>query len=248
MKTGLHTGIVVGSKTRVRCIYCDVFIPKANKCIEQHTNGVKHKENIELTSENGISLINEVLHCKPCQVNLTEGESVSKHIDGDSHANWMAAIEDLVDGEFINIDDYLSCDRDDVTCEVCDITLSCTLESIQEHVNSFNHRAKTVDRLKPLNGIFRVDNDAEVWCKICDAYIDNTVQGVLDHIDDNESHMQWFTDIEDLIEDQDISIEEYLANEHELNAFCNKCNVHIPCTVNKIEEHVYSESHLNQFS
>lgn len=247
MKTSSLYGIVAdaSSKTRVRCVFCGVYIPKANKCIEQHTNGTKHKENIELMKENGISFNNEVLYCKPCKHTLAEDESVTKHIDTDDHANWMTAIEDLVDGEFITLEPYLASEKDNVFCEVCNSNLDCALEILEEHVNSFNHRSNVCDKLKPLNGIFPVDNNDEVWCKICDTYIENTVQSILDHIDDDEQHTDWFTEIEYLIEDQEVSIEGYLSNEHENNAFCNKCQIEIICNAQSIEDHIDSESHIN---
>ena len=247
MKTGLLYGVVACSKTRVRCVFCGVYIPKANKCIEQHTNGAKHKENIELMNENGIHFSNDILHCKPCNKNLPDDESVTKHIESDDHANWMAAMDDLVDGEFITLDAFLSCEKDEVFCEVCNSSVNCSLQSIEEHVNHINHRANITMRLKPLNGIFPVDNEDEVWCKVCDAYIDNTVQSVLSHIDDDEQHMEWFSEIEDLIENQEVSIESYLANEHESFAYCNKCQMEVTCNAQSIESHVHSEAHLNQF-
>ncbi|XP_049878509.1 uncharacterized protein LOC126375564 [Pectinophora gossypiella] len=250
MKTSLLYGILAdaNSKTRVRCVFCGVYIPKASKCIEQHTNGTKHKENIELMATNGISFNNDVLYCKPCKHTLTEDESVSKHIDGDDHANWMTAIEDLVDGEFISLEPYLSGEKDEVYCEVCNTTIDCALLNIEEHVNSFNHRANVCDKLKPLNGIFPVENNDEVWCKVCDIYLENTVKGILEHIDDDEQHVDWFSEMEDLIEDHEISIEDYLTNEHENNAFCNTCQIEIICNAQSIEDHINSDSHLSHFS
>lgn len=247
MKTSFLYGIVadVSSKTRVRCVFCGVYIPKANKCIEQHTNGTKHKENIELLTENGMSFNNEVLYCKPCKHTLAEDESVSKHIDGEDHANWMTAIEDLVDGEFISLEPYLASEKDNVLCEVCNSNIDCTLQILEEHVNSFNHRDNVCAKLKPLNGIFPVDNNDEVWCKICDSYIENTVESILAHIDEDEQHIDWFAEVEDLIEDQDVFIESYLSNEHENNAYCNKCQVEIICNAQSIEDHINTESHLN---
>ncbi|XP_075982201.1 uncharacterized protein LOC142980611 [Anticarsia gemmatalis] len=247
MKTGLLYGIVACSKTRVRCIFCGVFIPKASRCIEQHTNGIRHKENVELMNENGITFIDDALHCKPCNRSLPHEESVMMHIDCEDHSNWMAAMEDLVDGEFITLDAYLCCEKDDVFCEVCNSNIECSLQSIEEHVNHINHRSNITDRLKPLNGIFPVSNDHEVWCKVCDAYIENTVPSILNHIDDDEQHMEWFTIIEDLIENQEISIESYLSSEHEETAYCKKCHMEVLCTAQNISSHVHSEAHLNQF-
>ncbi|KAL0853187.1 hypothetical protein ABMA27_012944 [Loxostege sticticalis] len=247
MKTGLLYGIVASSKTRVRCVFCGVFIPKANKCIEQHTNGAKHKENIELMTENGISFANDMLYCKPCRTELSEEESVTKHIESDGHANWVAAMEDLIDGEFISLDPYLNSDKEDVYCEVCHSSLQCTLQNIEAHVNGINHRTNITERLKPLNGIFPVDNDDEVWCKVCNVFIDNTARSILDHIDDDDEHMEWFAEIEDLIEEQDVSIESFLANEYEHNAFCNRCHLEISCNPQTIEAHVNSDAHLSHF-
>ncbi|GBP71227.1 hypothetical protein EVAR_44865_1 [Eumeta japonica] len=246
MKTGFLYGILANSKTRVRCVFCGVYIPKANKCIEQHVNGFKHKENIEQMSENGISFNDDILYCKACKVNLGEEESVQKHTDGDNHANWMAAMEDLADGEFIALDAYLAADKDadEVRCEACDITIVCSLHGLEEHVNGFSHRTNVAEKLKPLNGIFPVDNDDEVWCKICDAYIDNTVQSILEHIDDDPQHVSWFDEIEPLIQDQDITIDEFLSNPDEDRAICNKCNVQLPCDAQNIEDHINSETHL----
>lgn len=245
MKTGLY-GIVASSKTRVRCVFCGVHIPKATKCIEQHTNGMKHQENIELLVGTGISFKDGILHCKPCKCVLAEDESVVSHIEGDHHATWMAAIEDLIEGEFINLDPYLNSPTEkDVKCEVCKCSIICTLLALELHVNSFDHRAKLAEKLKPLNGILPVDNDVEVWCKVCNIYIENTVDDIMAHIDDNEEHTVWFSEIEDLIEDQDISIEDYLTNEHQNKAFCSKCNVPIVCTTERIADHVNSDVHLN---
>lgn len=247
MKTSLLYGIVAdeNSKTRVRCVFCGVYIPKANKCIEQHTNGTRHKENIELMSENGMNFNNDVLYCKPCKRTLNEDESVTKHIDGDDHANWMTAMEDLVDGEFISLDPYLSGEKDDVFCEVCNGSIECTPLNIEEHVNDFNHRANVCEKLKPLNGIFSVENNDEVWCKICNMYLENTVKSILEHIDDDEQHMEWFAEIEDLIDNQEISIDGYLSNEHEGNAYCNKCHMEFGCNVLSIEEHISTDTHLS---
>ncbi|CAG5054346.1 unnamed protein product [Parnassius apollo] len=248
MKTSVLLGIIANSKTRVRCIFCGVYIPKANKCIEQHINGSKHKENIELMTENGISFNTDILYCKPCKSYLPDNESITKHIEGDAHANWVAAMDDLVDGEFISLNAYLSSDTEDVFCEVCKHNIHCTLPNIEEHVNSLSHRSHIVEKLKPLNGIFRVQNDDEVWCKVCDVYIDSNVLNILEHIDEDEHHMEWFMEIEDLMEGQDMSIVSYLANEFEKFAYCNKCNVEVICNSQNIEQHVNSESHLNQFS
>ncbi|XP_023941592.2 uncharacterized protein LOC112048336 [Bicyclus anynana] len=248
MKTGLLYGIVANSKTRVRCVFCGVYIPKANKCIEEHTNGMKHKENIDLMSENGLTYYNDELYCKPCDVYLTGEDSVAAHLEGEQHANWVAAMDDLIEGEFINIDAYLSTESEEVFCEVCNMKVNCTLQNIEEHVNDILHRSNVAEKLKPLNGIFPVENDDELWCKVCDEYIENTARSLLEHIDDDKQHVEWFMDIEDLIEDQEISIQDYLKNEHEKKAFCNKCQVEIPCNARSLEEHVHSEAHLNQFS
>ncbi|XP_045778169.1 uncharacterized protein LOC123876078 [Maniola jurtina] len=248
MKTGLLYGIVANSKTRVRCVFCGVYIPKANKCIEEHTNGMKHKENIDLMAENGMSYVNDELYCKPCNVYLSGEESVASHVEGDQHANWIAAIDDLIEGEFINIDSYLASENEDVFCEVCDAKVACTLQNIEAHVNDILHRSNVAEKLKPLNGIFPVENDDEVWCKVCDQYIENTAQRILEHIDDDTLHVEWFMDIEDLTEGQEVSIQDFLKNEHEKNAFCNKCQMEILCNAQSIADHVNSEAHLNQFS
>lgn len=247
MKSGLFFGVVASSKTRVRCIFCGVFIPKASKCIEQHLNGARHKENVELMNENGIAFISDTLHCKPCKRNLPHEESVLKHIDEEDHANWMAAMEDLIDGEFISIDDYLSSEKDFALCEVCNCNIDCSLPCIEEHVNHIDHRTNITERLKPLNGIFSVDDNEVVWCKVCDVYVDNTIHNILNHIDNDEQHMEWFAEIEDLIEDQELSLESYLANEHDTNAYCKKCHMEVLCTTQDIRSHVHSEAHLNQF-
>lgn len=248
MKTGVLYGIVASSKTRVRCVFCGVYIPKANKCIEEHTNGVKHKENIDLMAENGMSYNNDDLYCKPCDVYLTGEESVASHLESEGHSNWIAAVDDLIEGEFINIDSYLASESDEVNCEVCNAKITCSLQNIEAHVNDVLHRHNVAEKLKPLNGIFRVENDDEVWCKVCDEYIENTARSVLEHIDDDIIHVEWFMDIEDLIEGQEVSIQDYLKNEHEKNAFCNKCQVEILCNLQSITDHVHSDAHLNQFS
>lgn len=247
MKTGLMYGIVGCSKTRVRCTFCGVFIPKASKCIEQHINGSKHKENMNLMNENGLTFINDALYCKPCKRSLPHEESVLIHIDSEDHSNWMAAVDDLVDGEFITLEAYLSCEKDEGYCEVCNTNFECSLQNIEEHVNHINHRTNITERLKPLNGIFPVDNDEEVWCKVCDVYIDNNVQSILSHIDDDDQHMEWFTQIEDLIEEQEVTIESFLVNEYEKNAYCKKCHMEILCEAQSIQSHVHSDAHLNRF-
>lgn len=250
MKTNLLFGIIANSKTRVRCVFCGVYIPKANKCIDQHVNGSKHKENIDLMSENGISFHNDadILYCKPCDSYLPELESVTKHIETDSHANWGAAMQDLVEGEFIRLNDYLSSKSDNAFCEVCQSEIPCLLPNIEEHVNTLSHRGNIAEKLKPLNGIFNCENDDEVWCKVCDGYLTNTVSFILDHIDEDSQHMEWFMEIEDLIEDQDITLEKYLSNEFEKSAYCKKCNVDVICNVQSLEEHIHSEAHINQLS
>lgn len=247
MQTGMLYGIVANSKTRVRCVFCDVFIPKANKCIEQHTNGAQHKENMQLMSENGLTFLNNALYCRPCNATLSDEESGVNHVDSNDHANWMAALDDLVDGEFIKLEGYLSFESDDVYCDACSANVSSSLEKIEEHVNSLAHRQNIVERLKPSNGIFSVENESEVWCKICDEYIDNNVQSILSHIDDDENHLEWLMEIEDLIENHEVSIKSYLANEHETYAYCNKCQIQITCNAQAIESHVNSDAHLSQF-
>ncbi|CAH0663890.1 unnamed protein product [Spodoptera exigua] len=247
MKTDLPYGIIASSKTRVRCLVCGVHIPKANKCIEQHTNGAKHKENIELMNENAISFSNGKINCNLCKRILPEEESVTHHIESDDHANFMAALEDLVDGEFISLDPYLACEKDEVHCEVCNKNIYCSLKTIQEHVNDLYHRFQITERLKPLNGLFPAANNTEVWCKVCKIYIQDNVLSVLDHIDEDEEHIEWFSEIEDLIDNQDVSIEHYLTNEHEECAFCNRCQMDIVCNAQSIQSHVHSEAHLNQF-
>ncbi|XP_028043190.1 uncharacterized protein LOC114252762 [Bombyx mandarina] len=245
MKTGVAYGIVASSKTRVRCVFCGVHIPKATKCIEQHTNGVKHRENIELMNENAIALISDALYCRPCMINIPEDYSITKHIEMEDHANWIAAIDDLTDGEFISIDSYLCSETDNVHCEVCSMNIVCTLQNIQNHVNEFSHRANIMERLKPLNAVFCSDDNEDAWCKLCDVYIVNTVQSILEHIDDDEEHIQLLARLEDIAEVHNLNIDSYLMNEHENNAFCNKCNIEIVCNVENIEEHINSNSHLN---
>ncbi|CAH0397122.1 unnamed protein product [Chilo suppressalis] len=248
MKTGFLYGIVASSKTRVRCLFCGVHIPKANKCIEQHTNGARHKENVELMTENGITFKNNILYCKPCKLELSLEDSMMQHIDGDSHSNWIVAMEDLIDGEFISIEPYLTSEKEDAYCEVCHSPFQCTLQNIESHVNGINHRTNITEHLKPLNGIFPVENDDEVWCKICNTFIDNSPQSILEHIDDDEQHMFWFSSIEDLIEEQDITIKSFLANEFDNNAYCNRCHQEINCNTKSLEDHINSEAHLTHFS
>ncbi|CAG9782557.1 unnamed protein product [Diatraea saccharalis] len=248
MKTGFLYGIVACSKTRVRCVLCGVHIPKANKCIEQHTNGAKHKENVELMTENGITFKDNKLYCKPCMLELSLEDSVIGHTEAESHLNWMAAMEDLIDGEYISIEPFLASEKDDALCEVCHSTFQCTLQNIESHVNSINHRTSISEYLKPLNGIFPVENDDELWCKICNTFIENTATGILEHIDNDEQHMYWFTTIEDLIEEQDITIKSFLANEFDNNAYCNKCHLEINCNARSLEDHINSDIHLSHFS
>lgn len=251
MKTGLLYGIVPDTSTRVKCVFCGVFLPKASKSLEEHANGAKHKENMDLMAEHGISF-NDIDHvyCKVCKEVLDAEVSVSKHIADVTHANWMATMEDLVDGEFIDLESYLSSEKnkEDVHCEACQCALHCNLAFIENHVNSLNHRTNVVEKLKPLNGIFKVDNDYEVWCKICNDYIENTVQDITNHIDQDDDHVDWFNDIEDIINGHDIVIKDYLTIEHENKARCNKCNVFIPCNLQSLEDHIITENHLNQFS
>ncbi|KAM3966040.1 uncharacterized protein ACR2FA_012903 [Aphomia sociella] len=244
MKRGY--GIIPSSKTRVRCIFCGVHIPKANRCIEQHTNGAKHKENLMLMRENGLDVINDDLYCKPCKQVVEEDVSVGDHIETETHSNWRAAIEDLTEGEFIKLDPYLSSEKDEVNCEACNLDISSNLHVIEEHVNSIKHRTNVAKRLKPLNGIFPVENDDEVFCKICNTYIDNTIHDILEHIDDDEDHIGWLSEIEDLIDGQGVSIQQYLANEYEIHAYCKTCCMDIICDVQNIESHVHSENHLNK--
>jgi hypothetical protein len=229
-------------------VFCGVHIPKANRCIEQHTNGAKHKDNVELMKANGVRYNNDTLFCKPCKMALSLEDSVLKHIESDGHSNWIAAMEDLTDGEFINMEPFLTSDEDDVHCEVCRLSFHCSLQNIEAHVNGINHRTNITERLKPMNGIFPVDNDDEVWCKVCNVYIDNTARSILDHIDDDDQHMQWFASIEDITHEQSVTFESYLVNEFDLNAYCNKCHVEIPCNIQSLENHVTSENHLNHFS
>ncbi|XP_041969773.1 uncharacterized protein LOC121726456 [Aricia agestis] len=248
MKTGLLYGIVASSKTRVRCIFCGVFIPKASKCIEEHASGTKHKENIQQMSENGITCNDKELYCQPCDYYFTEDDSVVSHLDGDDHENWMVALYDLIDGEFINVDAFLACESKEAHCDVCKLNIHCSLLNVEEHVNAMSHRINVCEELKPSNAIFRVEDDTELWCKLCDAYIDNTITSVMKHVDDDEEHVGWFAEIEELIEGHDISIENFLKNEHEKYAFCNKCQMEVICDTQNIQSHVDSESHLNQFS
>ncbi|KAI8440917.1 hypothetical protein MSG28_009215 [Choristoneura fumiferana] len=245
MKTDLLYGIVASSKTRVRCIFCGVHIPKAKKCIEQHTNGSKHKENISLMTQEGIKEDNGVLHCRICSMELMENESLIEHVD--FHSSYVDALFDYKEDDFINSDLYLAYESDYISCEVCNISFDFSFDNIQNHVEQVDHETNVIERLKPQNGMFRVDNDYEVWCKLCNTYVENTVREIRDHTYD-EIHQLWFTDLLDLIDEQDVSLDDYLANEHEMHAFCNKCQIQIPCNKAKLEEHVYSDSHLEQFS
>lgn len=244
MKIGpnLGNGIVEKSKTRVSCIFCGVCIPKAPKCIEQHTNGSKHQENMELMLENGIKFVGTGLECKICKRALAEDESVTKHIETADHANWMAAAENLTDGEYIQLDDFLSTDQEDVFCEVCQCSFVCTLPALETHANSLDHRTKLANKLKSLNGLFAVQNADELWCKVCNDYIENSTDGILDHIGEYE-HIEFINQLEFLIENNDITIDEYLSNEFKDKAFCTRCNVEIPCTPESIESHIFSDEH-----
>lgn len=246
MQIAIH-GIAPNSKTRVRCVFCGVFIPKAKKCIEQHASGAQHKGNIKQISENGVSFTNNILHCKPCNMNLPEGQSGIDHIDGDRHCNSMEALHSLVTGACISIEKYLSSESDDVYCYVCSVNVNPSLENIEEHIDSLPHIQNIVDCLKPINGIFSVENKDDVWCKICDVYIEDNVEGVISHMNDYEQHMEWLTEIEDIIEGHDVSIEGYLEQKLETNVFCNKCQMQIPCNARAIRNHVNSDAHLSQF-
>lgn len=249
MKTG-HNGIVNDAQGRVKCVFCVVQIPKAFSCIEQHIHGSKHKETLEIMTDNGI-FHNEdnTMYCKPCKTILNNDESASQHVDGDQHSNWIAAIEDLIGGEFINLDSYLCSAKyeEDIRCDLCETAFPFTLALLEKHVNSHDHRVHLAEKLKTLNGIFPVENGEEVWCKLCDVYIENKVQAILDHIDDDELHMKWFASMDDIIEDHDISLDEFLSEEHHTTAECGKCNMEIDCTTENLEDHIFSETHLNQF-
>ncbi|CAG9571857.1 unnamed protein product [Danaus chrysippus] len=245
MKTGLLYGIVANSKTRMRCVFCGVYIPKATKCIEEHTNGTKHKENIEQMAENGISFnhYDDQLYCKPCNINLGEEESVPSHLESDTHANWMAAMDDLIEGEFINVDAYLAGESEDVYCEVCNCKITCVLSNIEEHVNDILHRSNVAEKLKPSNGIFPTEKDDELWCKVCNQPIENTARSLLSHIDDNFVHVMWLMEMQDLIETHEISVQDYLKCKEEKNAYCNRCQVEIPCNIQSIEDHIANGEH-----
>ncbi|CAH0719061.1 unnamed protein product, partial [Brenthis ino] len=248
MKTGLLYGIVASSKTRMRCVFCGVYIPKANKCIEEHTNGTKHKECIDQMAEHGIIYNNEELYCRPCDLHFGEEDSVASHLENDDHANWIATVDDLIEGEFINVISYMASESDEVTCEVCNCNMYCTLQIIEEHVNEIAHRNNVAEKLRPLNGIFPVENEDEMWCKVCDEYFENSAKGILQHIDESQTHVDWFMKLVNLIQAQDVSVQDFLRLEHEKNAYCNVCQMEVTCELQSIEEHVYSDAHLNQFS
>lgn len=248
MKTGLLYGVVANSKTRMRCVFCGVFIPKANKCIEEHINGTKHKEYIDIMAEHGLIYDNEQLYCRPCDLYFGEEDSIASHIETEDHANWIAAIDDLIEGEFINVHAYLACESDEINCEACQFKMYCTLQNIEDHVNQMTHRNNVAAKLRPINGIFAGDDDEEAWCKVCDEYVINSARGILQHIDESQSHIDWFMELIDLISAQDVSVQDFLRLEDERNAYCNKCQKEIPCNMQSIEEHVHSDAHLNKFS
>lgn len=246
--SGPLTGILPSSKTRVRCLYCGVHIPKAEKCIEQHVNGSRHEDNMQLVFTSGIIFKDDVLHCKPCNRELTEEESVLEHTLSDDHANWMATVEDLIDGEFINLESYLETDieNEKIYCDVCKCSFVCTLASLEQHVNSYDHRSELVDKLMPLNGVFPVEGDDEVWCKVCNVNFENRVQKILDHIDD-DLHSEWFAEMDDLIEHHEVTMQGFLTEKDQKMAYCHKCAVSIICNNIAIQSHVNSDLHLSQF-
>lgn len=247
MKTGLPYGIINHCNSNLKCVFCGVIISKSSNEIDEHVGDSIHKENIENMEDQGISYNDiDTVYCKPCKRNLGESESVSDHVESDDHANWVTTVDELVDGEFINILEYLGAEKnnENVTCDACNHSIVCTLENIELHVNSFNHRANVLEQLKPLNGIFNANNDEEVWCKICDIYIDNTVQSIFSHIDDDGEHLESLGSLEDVISGQNISIKDYLSVENEQKAQCNMCNIEVLCDLSSLQEHIIS-SHNN---
>lgn len=248
MKTGLPYGVInCNSNQTVRCVFCGTTITKTDKHIEEHVAGTKHKDNKEKIETEGISFNDiDTVYCKPCNRNLAEDESIIAHMKTEDHANWITTMDELLESEYMDISKYLKTDKsiENIYCFACKTNLVCTMENVQLHVNDFNHRSNVVEMLKPLNAIFRVDNEEEVWCKICDVYIENTVQSIFDHIDDDDDHNVWMDTVQDLIANQEISIVSYLKNEHEHNARCHECNMDIACDIESLRGHVFS-LHIN---
>ncbi|XP_072945336.1 uncharacterized protein [Epargyreus clarus] len=241
MITGICYGIVASTKTRVRCVFCGVYIPKASKCIEEHINGAKHKENMELVYENGISYdSSRGLYCKLCATSF-EG-SIVQHLEMDDHANYIATLEDLTDGEYIHVDAFLAGQTDVAFCSTCQVTIPCTLHNIEAHVNEDFHIMET---LKPLNGLFSVDNPLELWCKVCDVYIDNTTPGVLEHSEDDDHHVNWFKKMEPYTANNGISIGNYLTHEFENKVYCLRCKAEILCNTESIDYHIQTDAHMS---
>lgn len=241
-------GIVNVSDSTVKCVFCTVNLERQGNDIDEHVAEEKHKENAGLFEENGISFDDEDrVYCKPCNKLLLVDESISEHVDEEKHATWIAAISELIENEYLDISGYLASDANNnsIFCEACDDEFLFSLSNVEAHVNGQEHRAKVVEKLKPMNGIFKVANNYEMWCKLCDLYIVNSVNDIFQHIDEDETHNEWLVTIDKLVADQSITIDEYLANEHEQNALCTKCDVKMPCNVENLEEHIKSTDHNN---
>lgn len=255
MKTGLPFGLVAENSEDIsagaRCLYCAIIVSRSGTAIEDHVRSARHRKNERISQENGLRCGEDgLLHCKPCGTTLPNDSSATTHVSIDSHTTWIAAMEDLADGEFLDLTTFLDPDHEgnDMPCEACRCGVPSSLASVQNHVNSPVHRENVLTKLKPLNAIFDLEGNEEVWCKICDEYIENDPESIYFHIDEAENHSDWLAQVEDLVADHDIDIENYLAYQHEDRAYCNKCNIHIPCNLKSLEDHIITETHLNTFS
>lgn len=234
----------------MKCTLCQVFIPNHERVIETHVDGGPHSNRYlkRLQTQNNI-VVNEYEDCDQvvCVIcdqyfsNSNDISSVQQHIATDQHKRSMEEVQDAIEGHFMDLP--VDGSRQ-VHCTICKSKVGFTLSCIEEHTDGGRHRKALAVAVQKYNGIFEYEiTDEELWCKICDISIDNDVDSILDHVDNDADHIAKCEELENLVEDEEISIEKYLSDVGTHSAHCKRCDVDVPCNVYNLKQHIEGTRH-----
>lgn len=133
-------------KNCIYCYICNSEIEFGLQSVMNHLTTTRHSrtKSMVLQPLNGIFSVedsNDYLWCKICQVFFDNYvELIIQHVEDSEHATTMRKILRLIDGQNVNIDNYLqSLRQDKAFCNKCKIEVPCNVDNLQSHVNGKKH-------------------------------------------------------------------------------------------------------------
>lgn len=226
---------------KVMCLVCKIYISNHSQCLETHVNGKKH----QLLICNSIRVRDDEIYCRLCNIIINDTSiiclgTLQSHLKQYCHMTALKKIKDVVD-DFITMPEDSDCY--DILCTICECNIPFKLDDIFKHCNGHRHKNKRSIAAQPLNGIIDVkDDDDQLWCKVCKSFFPNYLDDILDHIDD-DGHNDTLDEFEDLIEDEDISMVDFLNNNNYDKVYCERCSVFIPFSYKHLDDHVNGNRH-----